>query len=265
MYARKRLGVAILMGIALATYQLFPASAAGKPLRGSLYWEKRSKGLAVYSVETNQKHIAITFDDGPHPTYTRDILSALDAYHAKATFFVVGEYAVQFPQVLREMANKGHELGNHTFTHPQLTAMSPIEIQKCDQAILKATGKQASLLRPPGGRITDQTLWVARQTKHRLILWTWDVDTKDWTEPGIQKIVNVVVHHADPGDIVLFHDGGGNRQQTVEALRIILARLTKEGYQFVTVSQLLREQVKPPFSVPCPQPPITPEPNPPKE
>lgn len=254
-----------IMGVALVMNVRPNTQAAEKPLRGSLYWEKRSQGLAVYSVDTVKKHMAITFDDGPHPDYTPDILALLDEFHAKATFFVVGEYVERFPQLIRTMIAKGHEVGNHTFTHPQVSAMTATEVRACDAAIMKATGQRAVLLRPPGGRISDQTLWVARQTQHRLILWTWDVDTRDWAEPGVQKIVKVVVQHADPGDIVLFHDGGGNRKQTVLALRIILSRLSQEGYHFVTVSQLLKEQAARPQVQPKSSRPLMPEAQPPRE
>jgi len=253
------MAMALVMNVQTAT------QAAKNPMRGSLYWEKRSQGLAVYSVDTAKKDMAITFDDGPHPYYTSDILALLDEFQAKATFFVVGEYAERFPQLVRTMIAKGHEVGNHTFTHPQVSAMTATEVRACDAVIMKATGQRAVLLRPPGGRISDQTLRVARQTQHRLILWTWDVDTRDWAEPGVQKIVEVVVHHADPGDIVLFHDGGGNRKQTVLALRIILSQLSQEGYHFVTVSQLLKEQTIRPQVQPNPLLPLMPEARPPKE
>lgn len=244
MRARNLLCVTLLLGMTLTARTPLSTLAAEKPLRGSLYWEKRSDGLAVYSVKTTQKHIAITFDDGPHPEHTKDIIGILEQYHAKATFFVIGQSVAENPQMIRLIVAKGHEVGNHSYSHAKAVQITPTDVQKCDDVITTVTGIKPLLLRPPGGRVSDQTLWVARQTKHRLILWTWDVDTRDWAEPGVQKIVDVVVQHADPGDIVLFHDGGGSRQQTVRALGIILSRLTAEGYQFVTVSQLLREQVK---------------------
>lgn len=216
---------------------------AGKRERGSLYWEKRGAGMVIYSVPTKQRHVAITFDDGPHATYTPQILAVLDEFHAKATFFVIGDMMSKKSELLKDIYRRGHEIGNHTQTHPQVSKMTTREVEACDSAITFVTGVKPTLLRPPGGRISEQTLQVARHTQHKLILWTWDVDTRDWAQPGVFKIVQLVVSHIDPGDIVLFHDGGGKRSQTVAALRIILNQLTKDGYHFVTVSQLLHERV----------------------
>ncbi|MCY0901463.1 MAG: polysaccharide deacetylase family protein [Firmicutes bacterium] len=217
------------------------AAAKEPPARGSHYWEGRGRGLIFYSVTTRNRHVALTFDDGPSPLFTPQVLDVLREFHAKATFFIIGADAVRFPELIRYMAKQGHEIGNHTQTHPQLEGMTGKEVSDCDRTIESITGIRPTLLRPPGGRMSDHTLFVARKTRHRLILWTWDVDTRDWAQPGTQRIVRLVVNHIDPGDIVLFHDGGGKRNQTVAALRIILDQLTKDGYQFVTVSQLLTE------------------------
>ncbi|MED0758865.1 polysaccharide deacetylase family protein [Aneurinibacillus thermoaerophilus] len=205
------------------------------------YWE--STGKVVWEVNTKEKVIALTFDDGPDPLYTPQIIQLLNKYQAKATFFVVGQKAKNNPAIIKELKQNGHEIGNHTYFHPSLYRISfarlKKEIEDTDSIIYAITGVSPTFFRPPGGVYNEKVVEAAKQGNHLLVMWSWTQDTKDWKNPGIQKIVDKVCKNAKPGNIVLFHDAGGNRTQTVQALDIILNKLSKEGYTFVTVSQLL--------------------------
>lgn len=205
------------------------------------YWE--AKGDIVWDVKTNDKVIALTFDDGPDPRYTRQILDLLEKHKAKGTFFVMGHKAQKNPTLIKEMHQKGHEIANHTYHHPRLRTITAHDLRKeirdTDNVIHSLTGKYPTLFRPPGGVYDDKVVNAAKAQHHLVVMWSWTQDTKDWKNPGVQRIVNKVCNNAKPGNIVLFHDAGGNREQTVQAVKIILDKLSKEGYQFITVSQLL--------------------------
>ncbi|USG67906.1 polysaccharide deacetylase family protein [Brevibacillus ruminantium] len=201
----------------------------------------------VWNVRTNKKVIALTFDDGPNPLYTTQILDLLKQYHANATFFVTGMQVQRNPKLAKRQVQEGHELGNHTYNHPKMSRLTKVQIQqelsRTNQAILSATGQQPPLLfRPPGGYIDQAMVNAAKEVGYSVVLWSFHQDTQDWKRPGVRKIVKKVVNHARAGDIVLFHDHGGNRSQTVKALKQILPALQKKGYRFVTVSDLMMEE-----------------------
>lgn len=211
------------------------------PASGQQLWEERAPHQVFFHVKTTKRIVALTFDDGPHPSYTPAILAVLHAHHAHGTFFVVGNEVKHYPHILREIIRDGNELGNHTSNHPKLSQLTEKEIRSCDELIEDVTGFRPVLLRPPGGHISDRLLTLSRKTGHVLIMWTWDVDAKDWMKPGIRTIVQKIVDHVDPGDIIILHDGGGKRSQTVEALPIILSDLARRGYACVSVSELFRQ------------------------
>lgn len=206
------------------------------------YYETR--GEIVWEVPTNKKVIALTFDDGPDPVYTRQIAELLKQYEAKATFFVVGSRVKAYPGVIQQLAKEKHELANHTYTHPDLRRISPDKLQEevvaTQQEIFRSTNIMTHLFRPPGGYYSESLVDVAKKSGYLVVLWSWHQDTRDWSDPGVKKIVNKVLNNARNGDIVLFHDYGGNRKQTVDALREILPELQKRGYQFITVSEMMK-------------------------
>lgn len=198
----------------------------------------------VWDVRTNRKVIALTFDDGPNPLYTTQILALLKRYGAKATFFVTGRQVQKYPNLAKLQVQEGHELGNHTYSHPKMSLLGANQIKEelaqTERAIMAATGQKPPLLfRPPGGYIDQSLVNVVRQIGYTTVLWSFHQDTQDWKRPGVRKIVRKVVNNASGGDIVLFHDHGGNRIQTIRALEQILRTLQKQGYRFVTVSELL--------------------------
>lgn len=218
-----------------------PHSTASK---GREYYEKR--GDIVWEVPTQNKVIALTFDDGPDHNKTPEILSLLKQYQAKATFFVVGNRVEKFPEIVKQTFLEGHEIGNHSFDHASFENISRTkllnELTRTQDAIYRAIGQKPTLFRPPGGSYNESAVNICKENQLLTILWSWDQDTKDWTTPGVNKIVNKVLNNVDNGDIVLMHDYVYNSTQTVEALKIILPELIKRGYSFVTVSELISKK-----------------------
>lgn len=199
----------------------------------------------VWNVETDKKWIALTFDDGPNPVYTPQILDLLKAYDAKATFFVLGNRVKKFPRIAIREVNEGHEIANHTFDHHFSMHLSPSElkreIKETQEAIFDITEQIPLVFRPPGGFYDKALLDLAQRDHLKVVMWSWYQDTKDWMKPGVDKIVKTVLTNIHNGDIVLFHDLEGDCSQTVAALQIILPELKRKGYQFVTVSDLMKQ------------------------
>ncbi|MGO4271035.1 polysaccharide deacetylase family protein [Paenibacillus sp. TAF58] len=214
-------------------------NASSAPKKDRAYYETR--GEIVWEVTTDEKVIALTFDDGPHPEYTAQILELLKQYEAKATFFVVGNKVKLYPDVLNQTIREGHEIANHTYTHAYLSKKNNIkkEINQTEELIYDTTGKRCLLFRPPGGFYNERLVAAVRAEGYKMIMWSWQLDTKDWSTPGVNKIVDRVLKNATNGNIVLFHDYIEGPTQTIAALKIILPELKNRGYQLVTVSQLL--------------------------
>lgn len=206
------------------------------------YYE--SLGYVVWDIQTQEKIIALTFDDGPHPIYTKQILDLLKQYEAKGTFFLVGKQAENNPEIVLRMNEEGHAIGNHTYTHPSSKSVPQImkEIEQTNTTLINIIGYSPKLFRPVEGYYTEQLINEVVKEGYQMVMWSWHQDTEDWRDPGVNKIVGKVLNGAAEGNIVLFHDGGSNRQQTVQALEIILPELKKQGYTFVTVAELLELQ-----------------------
>nr|WP_325166650.1 polysaccharide deacetylase family protein [Viridibacillus soli] len=207
--------------------------------KGRPYYEET--GQMLWDIKTEEKIIAITFDDGPHPKYTGEILDILAKYDAKATFFVIGENAEKHPELVLREYSEGHELANHTYTHPFKTSVKKLEkeLKKTNNIIYSITGFYPVLYRPVGGQYNDNMINAAAKNGYKVVMWSWHQDTEDWKRPGVKRIVNKVLKSTEPGDVILFHDGGGNRAQTIKALEEILPELQKQGYKFVTISELI--------------------------
>lgn len=179
------------------------------------------------------KCVALTFDDGPG-THTESLLDTLDAHHAKATFFLIGANVAKRPGIVKDELARGHELGNHTFSHQDLDKMSLAaaqrELRMTDTAIKKATGSESTLFRPPFGAIPE-----ALKASLDLPVALWSVDTMDWRTRDTNKTIKAA-QQVKPGSIVLMHD---IHESTLKALPKILTDLESEGYHFVTVSHLI--------------------------
>lgn len=200
-----------------------------------------SSAEPVYRVETEQKVVAITFDDGPHPKKTAKILAVLEKYGAAATFFVVGKNAEYYPDVICEVVSAGHEVANHTYSHATLGRCGADKIEReilsAEESILCACGAKTKLLRPPEGSCSREVMNVASRLGYSVIL--WNIDTRDWAHKGAEEIVENVKKNVRPGSIILFHDYTVGENHTVDALEKVLCYLSEEGYGFVTVGELI--------------------------
>ena len=190
-------------------------------------------------IHVDGPYIALSFDDGPNPKLTPKLLDILAAHHIKATFFVIGENAAEYPDIVARAAREGHEIGNHSWSHPYLAKLSDDavrrELQRTDDAIKNATGTRPTLLRPPYGSLASrQKRWIHDEFGYQIIL--WDVDPFDWKRPGPNVVCNRVVKQTRAGSIVLSHDIHAG---TIEAMPCILNQLEAKGFKFVTVSELI--------------------------
>ncbi len=190
------------------------------------------------TIDPHQKVIALTFDDGPNPATTNQILDALKKHKGHATFFVLGSRVQYYPETLKRMLKEGNEVGNHSWSHPLLTRLSVKEalkqINDTQDVIEKVSGYRPTLVRPPYGGINDE---LRSQLKMDVAL--WDVDPEDWKERNKKTIVDRVMSQAGDGRTILIHD---IYRTSADAADEIIKKLTDQGYQLVTVSQL--EEVK---------------------
>jgi peptidoglycan/xylan/chitin deacetylase (PgdA/CDA1 family)/glycosyltransferase involved in cell wall biosynthesis len=190
--------------------------------------------------------IALTFDDGPDPQWTPAIREVLAKHHVPATFFVVGSQVARYPDLVRDLVDDGHEVGIHTFTHPDMAVVPrwrrTLEYSQTQMAIAAATGVKTALLRFPyssrADALTDET-WplVVQAGQEGYLTIVTDTDSQDWREPGVAQVVANATPADGAGATVLLHDAGGDRSQTVAALDVLIPRLQAQGYRFVTVSQ----------------------------
>ena len=182
--------------------------------------------------------IALTFDDGPHATYTDEILDILAEYNVKATFFIIGENADMYPDVVDRILSEGHEVGSHTYSHCNICSIDDRalidEVYKCENALGEYRPK---LFRPPGGIFNTHDSELLNTLGYNIILWS--VDTKDWTGISSDKIIASVRNNVTDGNIVLFHDYNCHVSGTPDALRVLIPELISQNYQLVTVSELL--------------------------
>ncbi|MBE9096031.1 polysaccharide deacetylase family protein [Tychonema sp. LEGE 07203] len=200
--------------------------------------------FGINRADTGEKVVALTYDDGPYPPYTNQLLDILDRYQVKATFFQVGRNIEKHPEVVKAIAARGDELANHSYSHkdmmfkPREYLLS--EIEKTDKLLLELGVKQDSIsFRPPWGRRFIGLSYLVSQMHKKLIM--WDVDSQDYEKTHtVDDIANQVINNVRSGSIVVMHDGGGDRSKTVAATEIIVKDLQSKGYSFKTVSELLK-------------------------
>ena len=226
-----------------------------------------SKPATWFSVNVDGPYIAMTFDDGPSPETTPRLLDILKQRNIKATFFMIGQNAERNPAIVKRILAEGHEIGNHSWTHPQLSKLSDDrvteEINKTQNAIKDSSGYTPVLMRPPYGAITArQKDWIEKQFGLNVIIWS--VDPFDWKRPGASVIEERILAGARPGAIVLSHD---IHKQTVDAMPATLDALAAKGFKFVTVSQLIAMNKPKSSPTPGPQshPSASPRPSPTKK
>ncbi len=193
------------------------------------------------SVKTDSMKIAITFDDGPHPHLTHRILDILEHHGVKATFFMVGVNVLNYPDAAREVIQRGHEVGNHTFSHGNIGRMGEEailrEMERCEDALEELCEYRPHLFRPPEGALNAFVEHCSEDADYSLVLWS--LDTRDWEQKSAEHIVQEVLSKVQAGDIILMHDYIGVKSKTPEALERLLPELLARGYEPVTVSELL--------------------------
>jgi len=199
------------------------------------------------------KQIALTYDDGPNDPHTLRLLDVLAKHSARATFFMIGRYLQERPDIARAVVQAGHVIGNHTFTHPLLIfeseARTRTQLVDCRRALEDAVGEHSNLFRPPFGGRRPATLRIARELRLQTVM--WNVTGYDWNAPPAAVIENRVARQMRGGDIILLHDGGhramgADRAQTVIATDNLIRRYKNEGYEFVPVEEMLT--ISPPLS-----------------
>jgi peptidoglycan/xylan/chitin deacetylase (PgdA/CDA1 family) len=197
-----------------------------------------------------EKKIALTFDDGPDNKYTPQILDVLHKYRVPATFFVVGSRSKTHPAIIKRIVNEGHALGNHSYNHPNPAHLSEAQfqnqIENTQRVLRQIIGFEPRLIRTPYGALNEAQLhWAAR---HGFVVVNWDIDSLDWKQLDSAQVLANILSHAHQGAIVLQHSAGGDRQDlsgTVKALPTVIEKLKMQGYELVTVPQLLHvNQVK---------------------
>jgi len=193
----------------------------------------------IRNIPTGEPIVAMTFDDGPHPANTPELLDLLARKRIRGTFFVLGKRAVDHPEILKRIVAEGHEIGNHTWTHPKLAEKSQEEardeLRRTQDLIVKITGVQPALMRPPSGSILpEQEQWIRDEFGYEIIFWA--VDPVDWQKPEPGVITQRILDGAKPGDIILVHD---YQQVTVKAMPATLDGLLARGFRFATVSELI--------------------------
>lgn len=217
---------------------------SGKKVAATGTHAKTSKGSApevsyVGYHNAADKVAVLTFDDGPNPDYTKKIVNVLNANGVKATFFMVGTEVKKYPEIAQYVADSGNQVALHSATHSRLAGERPSrvrhEMRKGKAEIKKATGVDVTWMRPPYGSV-DGTVYDA-MAQYNLKIGLWSIDTKDWSRPGTNHIVSVAKKYRFPGAILLMHDGGGNRAQTLHALPRIIASYKRAGYRFVTLEE----------------------------
>jgi peptidoglycan/xylan/chitin deacetylase (PgdA/CDA1 family) len=226
------------------------ASAAGyQSIAPTGQWFGRTFAAGMHG----RKQIALTYDDGPNDPHTLKLLEVLARHNVQATFFMIGRYVQQRPDIARAVAEAGHVVGNHTFTHPLLVfkseAQTRTELLDCRSALQDAIGEHSKLFRPPFGGRRPATLRIARELGLQTVM--WNVTGYDWNAPSAAVIEKKVARQMRGGDVILLHDGGhralgAERAQTVVATDNLIQRYRDQGYEFVTVKEMRDDSHQPP-------------------
>lgn len=202
----------------------------------------------VYQLNTIDKVVALTFDDGPSPVWTPKILDELKGGGVKATFFMIGEHVEKYPAIARRVAEEGHEIGNHTTDHHVLIYYKMDELEKeiknNEKIIKKITGQTTRYFRPPKAWLTAKEKQKIVEIGYKTVL--WNLNSKDWVTFDDKYTVRYILNNVKPGDIILFHDSGGvftteggDRNETIKTIAQLTQRLKEKGYRFVTITELL--------------------------
>ncbi len=228
----------------------------------------QSQNRFLFNGNSRLPEVALTFDDGPNPYYTSQVLAVLQHYRIKATFFCVGRQVAEYPDLVKQEYAAGNVIGNHSWSHPNMGLLSSSDISTqinlTSDTIQKTIGVRPTFFRPPYGVFNSSVLTQANLLGLTTVI--WNDEARDWLRPGIDVISSRILGLAGNGAIVLLHDGGGDRSQTVAALPTIITTLQSQGYKFVTLQQMVNDLPKNPasneasVSVPTPKPVLYPTP-----
>jgi peptidoglycan-N-acetylglucosamine deacetylase len=205
-------------------------------------------GPAFTGLRPPSRQLALTYDDGPNDPHTLRLLEVLARHDVRATFFLIGRYVRQRPDIARDLVKPGHVVGNHTFSHPLLIFHSAsalkAQLVDCDRALTDAVGGHCNLFRPPFGCRRPAVFRIARQMGLEPIM--WNVTGYDWNAPSVEHIEGKVTNKVRGGDVILLHDGGhlnfgADRSFTVRATDRLISRYKSEGYEFVTIPEMMRK------------------------
>lgn len=236
---KRRLIKKYLIGLAIVVLVLIAILIVGKNVRNTFMFEK--KVIPIYSVETKDKKIAITFDTSWGVDNTKPILDVLKQEDVKATFFLIGKWVEEYPQDARLIASMGNEIGNHSDSHQDFTKLSKeqilSEINSADAKIMGVTGIKTSLFRFPEGTYNSNSVKVVEDTKHKCI--QWDADSIDWKNEGYEVEYKRVIKNIKNGSIILFHNSGKYTPKTVD---MVIKKFKSQGYSFVKVSDLIYKE-----------------------
>jgi peptidoglycan-N-acetylglucosamine deacetylase len=202
----------------------------------------RGKTIKDVVLPEGKKVIALTFDDGPWPQTTENILATLTKENVKATFFVIGQPLKSFPEISKKVVAAGHEMANHTqhhWYHRMDSIVAQREIEDTNKMLLEDINVKTSYFRPPGGVLTNGLVAYSMQRNDTVLMWSADSGDSNPRRPSAESIIKTVVSQATPGGIVLMHDGGGNHENTAKALPEIIRQLRAQGYSFATITELL--------------------------
>jgi peptidoglycan/xylan/chitin deacetylase (PgdA/CDA1 family) len=231
-----RAGAALAAPFVVSRAGATPLVEVGFPQRGEITTGSQA---TITRIATRQPLVALTFDDGPHPSLTPQLLDLLKVNGIRATFFPIGNRVARYPQLVARMAAEGHEIGNHTWSHPSLMGYSDgavlQQIDRANEAVRAATGLTPVTMRPPYGNFYPRQRLMLHQARG-LPTVLWSVDPEDWRRPGSAVVANHIVSRSHPGDVVLAHD---IHAATVRAMPATLAGLHARGFRFVTVSELI--------------------------
>lgn len=201
--------------------------------------DTQGRVYVLFRGHPNRREVAITFDDGPHPPFTQRLLAMLKQLGVRATFFVVGRIAEKHPEILKQMVSDGHEVANHSYTHPKFSKLSypemVQELVKTNKVITKITGKPVRSFRAPGGDHSPKTISAAKSLNMTLVLWT--NSPADFEKVGSQVLASRTLNHLHNGADILLHDG---IEETMEMLPLIVGRLRSQGYRFITIEEMTR-------------------------
>lgn len=207
--------------------------------------QQRYPEIVVLRGSTEENRVALTFDDGPDPRFTPQLLDVLKEYDVKATFFLMGARAAAYPELVQRMVDEGHIIGNHTYWHPNLVEVGDIatletEVQRTEDTLAEIIGYRTKLFRAPYGFLFNELVERLGEMDYTVV--GWSVDSLDWQEDPPNIIAYNVLSNTQPGSIILMHDGGdwtSDRTGTIQAVQQIIPSLQEQGIEFVTVPELL--------------------------